>query len=360
LYAKNRNLTGLLFRLPATAACFHEAFLNMQKYFTLVLHQLCMKTLLTAAVLLLYFFAPAQKSETFFDYRFKPDDRSPYYYVITEKKDSGWYREAWYVSQRSIAMQGWYKDEACRIAHGPVVWYHTTRFPSSKGFYVDDKKEGLWLGYDDEGHMTDSSTYKNDRRVGVAYHWYGNGFLHDSLIFDGQGNGVQVSWYDDGTPASGGRWKADTLKAGRWQYYDKKGNVMATEDYADGKLQVCRCYDENGNALDTALCRGKEAEPAGGAKGWQTYLQRGLQTMLEVKANSREWSPGQLTVVIRFVVENDGSLSEFKPLTHYGNGVEDAIISIFRQAPRWTPGRQFGRPVRSYHTQPVTFEIKRE
>lgn len=80
--------------------------------------------------------------------------------------------------------------------------------------------------------------------------------------------------------------------------------------------------------------------------------------MLQKKANSREWSAGNRTVVIRFVVEIDGSLSGFKPLTQHGDGSEDEVIALLKRAPLWAPARQWGRPVRSYHTQPLTFSIQ--
>lgn len=317
-----------------------------------------MRQPLTALALLLGLLASAQKREAFFNFSFKPSKEGPFYYVTTEKKDSGWHREAYYIAQKTMAMEGWYKDEACSIAHGPVKWYHPTRFPSSIGQYANGKKEGVWLGYDEEGHRTDSSNYSNGHRTGISYHWHSNGMLRDSLNFDGNGNGVEVSWYNDGLLATAGRWKGDTIKTGRWQYFHKNGTVMATEDYVEGKQVACTCYTEEGVALDTAHCKEKEAVPAGGTAGWKRFLEQGLQQLLQAKANTREWSAGQRTVAIRFVVEKDGSLSDFRPLTNYGSGVEEAIINLLKRSPQWTPGRQWGKPVRSYHTQPVTFVIE--
>lgn len=133
---------------------------------------------------------------------------------------------------------------------------------------------------------------------------------------------------------------------------------MAVEDYEHGKQVACHCYTETGQAIDSADCKEKEAEPAGGIGAWQRFLSNGLQRMLESKANSRQWSVGQRSVAIRFIVEKDGSLSDLKPLTQYGGGLEEEIIRLFEKAPRWTPGRQWGKPVRSYHTQPLTFVIQ--
>lgn len=310
------------------------------------------------ALLLFCLAAAAQKRDEIFDFNFKPSSTSPYYYVSTEKKDSGWYREAYFISQKSMAMKGWYKDEEGKIKHGPFTYYHYTRYLKEQGSYVNDKKDGLWLGYNEQGILTDSSMYTNGHLMGISMRWHANGFSSDSCNFDGQGNGIQVSWYNDGILASAGRWTGDTMKTGRWKYYHKNGTVLATEDYENGELSVCQCYTEDGKALDTAECREVEAMPDGGLAGWRNFLQRGLQRMLESKAASREWSAGQRTVVVRFVVEKDGSLSEFTPLTQYGKGMEEEVVNLLKRSPKWTPGRQRGRVVRSYHTQPLTFVIQ--
>ena len=133
---------------------------------------------------------------------------------------------------------------------------------------------------------------------------------------------------------------------------------MATEDYDNGKKITSACYDETGVKLDSALCIEKEAVPAGGISGWREFLEKGMRQLLESKTNSREWSTGQATVVVRFVVEKDGSLAEFTPLTQYGKGIEEEVIKMLRRSPKWTPGQQWGRPVKSYHTQPVTFQVQ--
>lgn len=317
-----------------------------------------MRTGLTAALLLLTVVAFAQTRKEFFDFRFKPSEASPYYYVITQKTDSGWHREAYFVSQKTMAMQGTYKDEAGTVEHGWFEWYHPTRYQRTAGRYANGKKEGLWLGFDDKGNLIDSTTYAAGRRVGTSLRWHSNGMTQDSVQFDNEGNGTDVSWYDDGKLYAAGRWKQDTLKTGRWKYYHKNGTSLADVDYVDGKKTACTCYDESGQALDTAACTDKAAEPGGGIRGWRRFLETNLSRLIEQKASSREWGVGKFTVFVRFLVEKDGSLTEFVPLTQYGKGVEDDVIKMLKLAPNWTPGRQWGRPVRSYHTQPITFQIR--
>jgi len=315
-----------------------------------------MKPLLLILSFISYLNSSAQKREELFDYSFKPASFGAYYYVVTEREDSIWHRKAYYLSPQSLAMEGWYKDDSCRVENGLFTSFHSTQFPKSRGHYVDGKKEGVWMTWNEKGMLIDSSTYKNEKRSGISMRWHDNGMARDSMNFDENGNGVQVSWYDDGVLASAGFWMQDTLKRGRWKYYHKNSVVMAIEEYVNGKKQACSCYDEKGIQLDSLACMEKEAEPAGGPKGWKNFLELNLQSLIREKSNVLR--SGDYTVPIRFVVEKDGSLGTFAAFTNYGNGLEQDLIKILKRSAKWTPGMQFGRAVRSYHIQPFTFKIQ--
>ena len=154
-----------------------------------------MKLPLLILFLIQFISSSAQKREELFDYSFRRASSGAYYYVVTEKEDSIWHRRAYYLSPQSLAMEGWYKDDSCRIEHGLFTWFHTNRNLKSYGHYIDGKKEGVWMSWNEKGTMlTDSSTYKNNRLSGISMRWYNNGMARDSMNFDGEANGVQVSW----------------------------------------------------------------------------------------------------------------------------------------------------------------------
>lgn len=301
----------------------------------------------------------AQPREDFFDFGFHPSKMSPYYYVVTEKKDSVWDQKAYYISSSKLARECFYKDEGCSTLHGSYTFFDTDGHLKETGTYLNGKKEGLWLGYDDKGFMVDSGVYVNGHLKGVRMQWHSNGFPSDSLNFDGAGNGVQVSWHDDGTPASAGYWMQDTLKKGTWQYFFRGGGLKATEKYVDGKVAVCNCFTEKGESIDTALCREKEAKPAGDIKGWIKFLQKSLMSIVENLAR-KGVKPGSYTVMIKFMVAEDGTVCNLSPITKWGHGIEEEVIKVMSSAPKWEPGRMFGKPVKSYHTQPITFVIQEQ
>lgn len=314
-----------------------------------------MKHQLTLIFLLCMLFAGAQKKQEIFDHRFEPTKQGGYYYVVTEKTDPLWKRQAFYLSHKTLYMEGSYKDEACKVKHGVFTWYHANGYVSSTGRFVNGLREGVFLGYDDGGVLNDSVHYSNGRKIGIGLGFYKNGYLSDSTYFDGNGNGIEVRWYDDGSLASAGYWTQDTLKKGRWKYYHRNGTVKATEDYDDkGQLTQCNCYEVSGAPLDTAQCREKEAFV--NKVAWKRFLENSLQKLVDEKA--KEGLSGSFTVIVRFVVENDGRVNEVRAMTNYGYGIEEEVVNCFKKAPKWEPGRMHGRLVRSYHTQPVTFTIQ--
>lgn len=295
----------------------------------------------------------AQKTEQGFDFFFKPTQYAPRYYVITEKKDTLWYRQAYYLPERSMAMDGWYKDKDCNTAQGIVLWYYPNRILKSRGAYVNGKKEGIWLEYDEEGRMNDSATYAAGRIKGVRMKWYPGGMPSDSMQFDGAGNGVEVSWYEDGSIASAGYWVLDTLKKGRWKYYHRNGNIMATEDYMDGERTACHCFDETGKEL--AACEEKEAEFPGADYAWIRFVQRNLRPDVPI----RNRAPLEhYTVIVQFIVDTAGKVTQIEPLTHFGYGMEEEAERMLKQSPRWLPAQQFGRKVKAYRRQPITFVVQ--
>ena len=64
------------------------------------------------------------------------------------------------------------------------------------------------------------------------------------------------------------------------------------------------------------------------------------------------------TVVVKFVIEKDGSLSKVAVLRDIGGGCGEEAKRIVNNMPRWKPGLKNGKPVRVEFTIPVQFQIK--
>jgi hypothetical protein len=99
----------------------------------------------------------------------------------------------------------------------------------------------------------------------------------------------------------------------------------------------------------------KEAEFPGGFIAWRDYLINNLHAFVPVD----NLAPvGSYQVIVRFIVDKDGSLSNVSAETHFGYGMEAEAVRVIKNGPKWKPGSQNGRLVNSYRRQPITFEVQ--
>jgi len=98
-----------------------------------------------------------------------------------------------------------------------------------------------------------------------------------------------------------------------------------------------------------------EAAFPGGMDAWRKYLERNLNAQIPIlkKAPSETY-----TVIIQFIVNLDGSVSDARALTKHGYGMEEEAIRAIEKGPKWLPAIQNGRQVVAYRKQPITFTTK--
>ena len=65
----------------------------------------------------------------------------------------------------------------------------------------------------------------------------------------------------------------------------------------------------------------------------------------------------QGTVYATFVVERDGSVTDVRVLRGIGGGCDEEALRVIKAMPRWTPGKQRGKPVRVQFTMPIKFTL---
>jgi hypothetical protein len=100
-----------------------------------------------------------------------------------------------------------------------------------------------------------------------------------------------------------------------------------------------------------------EVEAAADKEKGTMHLQKSLQSYIE-QAASKGMKPGTYTVKVKFIVKKDGGVSNVKALNNLGYGLTEAAVKTVQTGPKWNPGLQNGKPVNSYHTQPITFVIQ--
>jgi periplasmic protein TonB len=130
------------------------------------------------------------------------------------------------------------------------------------------------------------------------------------------------------------------------------GTKAATATYPSSYLQIDTL------PVSDSIVEAVEVEPKVDLDQWRKHLEKQLQPVVEAAA-AAGMKPGQYQIDVRFLVGKDGSLSQVKPLNNPGYGLAAGAARVVRTGPKWTPGMLNGRPVRSYHTQPVIFMISK-
>ena len=62
-------------------------------------------------------------------------------------------------------------------------------------------------------------------------------------------------------------------------------------------------------------------------------------------------------VAVRFIVEKDGSISDVKPILSVHPLLNKEAVRVVESMPKWTPGKQNGKPVRVRYNLPVMFKL---
>lgn len=94
------------------------------------------------------------------------------------------------------------------------------------------------------------------------------------------------------------------------------------------------------------------AHPEGGLQAYRQYLEQSLQyprEALERKVEGR--------VVVEFVVEPDGSLSNMKVIQSVGSGLDEELMRLIREGPRWLPAKQNTSAVRDTVRVQLNFRL---
>ncbi|HLV53160.1 MAG TPA: energy transducer TonB [Cryomorphaceae bacterium] len=64
------------------------------------------------------------------------------------------------------------------------------------------------------------------------------------------------------------------------------------------------------------------------------------------------------TVYVTFVVNENGEVSDVRVLRSIGGGTDEEAIRVVQNMPRWTPGKQRGKPVRVQYNLPIRFTLR--
>lgn len=153
---------------------------------------------------------------------------------------------------------------------------------------------------------------------------------------------VDLDEYLDSTMGEETGWEPDDIKAVENPVVPPATTPAETvnpEARYEGKL-----YDLG--TVETA------PEYPGGSKALARYLGSALRYPAKARENKTEGK-----VYIGFIVEKNGTLTDFKVIKGIGDGCDEEAIRVLKLSTDWKPGLADGKPVRTSYVQPITYQI---
>jgi len=150
--------------------------------------------------------------------------------------------------------------------------------------------------------------------------------------------------------------KLEDTKIGTINQEGEKTDVVAPPvEQSTGQVQAPKAQEEDyDKEFKTVQI---EAKFPGGAGAWQKYLERNLNSNVPVDNGA---PPANYTVIVSFLVDKSGNISEVQALNDPGYGTAAEAVRVIKKGPAWTPAVQNGRNVIYRQKQSVTFQVSEQ
>ena len=91
----------------------------------------------------------------------------------------------------------------------------------------------------------------------------------------------------------------------------------------------------------------------GGMDAMMKYLSENIKYPEQAKEKNT-----QGRVLVTFIVEKNGSISDVKVVKGIGNGCDEEAVRVISAMPKWKPGMQNGKKVRVSFAIPISFKLQ--
>ncbi len=140
------------------------------------------------------------------------------------------------------------------------------------------------------------------------------------------------------------------------QNLDENLEIQDIDDKTDNKNQPTNVSDfgeygdEEGEANVFMIVEDMPVFP-GNVTTWISKNTKYPQSALENNVEGK--------VFVKFVIEKDGSITNVEIIKSVDAALDKEASRVIRSMPKWTPGKQRGKPVRVSYTLPINFQLQR-
>jgi periplasmic protein TonB len=150
----------------------------------------------------------------------------------------------------------------------------------------------------------------------------------------------------------------DNLAHGKWYFTNDTGRVFKEKEFENGRLKkvvdVIERDSINKSKEDTTRKRDeKESEFRGGRNSWAKYLTQNLRYPDRALKNEIQGE-----VAVQFMVDVEGNIDQIDLFKSVEYTLDDEAKRLIIKSPKWAPGMQDGKKVKTYKRQPIIFRLE--
>lgn len=235
------------------------------------------------------------------------------------------------------------------------------------GSYTSDlnlKYQGKYYTYFPDGTIKSAGTYKDGQMTGPQTAYYHNGKLYTLTLYTSpgvpnyiecndstgvalakKGDGVWKQFDDDYTYILAEGAVKSGIQEGEW-IFRKSPTDSFKVTYKHG-LEIKSTQSADGK---TFVSVEKVPSFPGGIEGFYKFIVKNLKYPDLARKNNTYGK-----VIVTFVVERDGSLTDVKVSRGIGDGCDEEAVRVIKSSPKWMPGMQDNKPVRVAYSVPIVF-----
>ncbi|OJW18317.1 energy transducer TonB [Mucilaginibacter sp. 44-25] len=224
---------------------------------------------------------------------------------------------------------------------------------------------GMYDEYYENGKRKTSKVFNKGKITGDVLSYYSNGALRcvETYSADGvylkqfldstgnqltvNGNGKWIKY----THSPGERLEGNVINGkeeGEWNWY--LGDKIYTTLYKKGKILYAKRDVPNGDPIFIHV--DKNPSFPGGLGALRGFIIKNIEYPVKARLNNI-----QGTVIITFIIETDGSLSDIRVVKGMGAGCDEEAMRVITLSPKWVPGESLGKQVRVQRSIPISFRL---
>jgi TonB family protein len=221
------------------------------------------------------------------------------------------------------------------------TWKHT-KLKMSNHEFQDIPDNIQKLKFITPGHYTMILITTNDKTPKMAF--------GGDYKLDGE-NYQETSTFNSGGPTHVGEVFKATLT------FNNADEVLIT--YGEGENKTAEIWQRVKESLTMAAnsqtAPEKLPEYPGGIAAFLQYIQANLKYPPQAVKDKIQGK-----VIISFIVDIDGTLTDVKVVQGIGGGCDEEAVRLFENSPKWQPGYQNNKAVKVAFTMPINFSAGKE